>query len=131
MKHKTHQVDFCIVGGGMTGLCAAIAAARHGAQVALIKDAAADVFALDATGTLSIVGIERAWNDRADSANSCSVINEARRNRCARTHRDTRACRTGRFKSDSSIWRVRLTKSTSQETTPTWRACLRVCGSST
>jgi len=33
-----HKVDFCIVGGGMAGLCAAVAAARHGARVALMQD---------------------------------------------------------------------------------------------
>jgi len=38
MKHETHNVDFCIVGGGMTGLCAAVAAARRGVRVALMQD---------------------------------------------------------------------------------------------
>jgi len=38
MKHKTHQVDFCVVGGGLAGMCAAIAAARQGAKVALMQD---------------------------------------------------------------------------------------------
>lgn len=38
MKKITHHVDFCVVGGGMAGLIAAIAAARHGARVALIQD---------------------------------------------------------------------------------------------
>lgn len=38
MREVTHQVDFCVVGGGMAGLIAAIAAARHGAKVALIHD---------------------------------------------------------------------------------------------
>jgi hypothetical protein len=36
--HIPHEVDVCVVGGGMAGLIAAIAAARHGAQVALIHD---------------------------------------------------------------------------------------------
>ena len=38
MKHIEHNADFCIVGGGMAGLCAAIAAARHGAKVVLMQD---------------------------------------------------------------------------------------------
>jgi len=33
-----HEVDVCVVGGGMAGLIAAISAARHGAKVALVHD---------------------------------------------------------------------------------------------
>ncbi len=33
-----NHYDFVVVGGGMTGLCAAIAAARNGAKVALVHD---------------------------------------------------------------------------------------------
>ena len=32
------SVDFCVVGGGIAGMLAAIAAARHGASVALLQD---------------------------------------------------------------------------------------------
>lgn len=38
MREETHQVDFCVVGGGMAGMLAAIAAARHGVKVALVQD---------------------------------------------------------------------------------------------
>ncbi len=38
MKNLTHSFDFCVVGGGMAGLVAALAAARHGAKVALVQD---------------------------------------------------------------------------------------------
>ncbi|MHC4985902.1 MAG: FAD-dependent oxidoreductase [Planctomycetota bacterium] len=38
MRRETHEVDFCVVGGGMAGLIAAVAAARHGATVALLQD---------------------------------------------------------------------------------------------
>ena len=33
-----HEVDFCVVGGGLSGMCAAIAAARHGLKVAIMQD---------------------------------------------------------------------------------------------
>jgi hypothetical protein len=33
-----HKVDLCVVGGGMAGVCAAVAAARHGATVVLMQD---------------------------------------------------------------------------------------------
>ncbi|HHW08566.1 MAG TPA: FAD-dependent oxidoreductase [Firmicutes bacterium] len=35
---KHHKVDLCVVGGGLAGMCAAIAAARHGIKVALMHD---------------------------------------------------------------------------------------------
>jgi hypothetical protein len=38
VKEVRHKVDFCVVGGGLSGMCAAIAAARHGAKVALVHD---------------------------------------------------------------------------------------------
>jgi len=37
-EHKIHEVDFCVVGGGLAGMCAAVAAARHGLRVALMQD---------------------------------------------------------------------------------------------
>ncbi len=38
MKTLQYSTDLCVVGGGMAGLCCAIAAARHGIQVVLIHD---------------------------------------------------------------------------------------------
>ena len=38
MRSITHKVDLCVVGGGLAGMSAAIAAARHGAKVALMQD---------------------------------------------------------------------------------------------
>ncbi len=38
MLRKEHHVDFCVVGGGMSGLCAAVAAARRGIKVAIMQD---------------------------------------------------------------------------------------------
>ncbi|MDL2318115.1 FAD-dependent oxidoreductase [Eubacteriales bacterium OttesenSCG-928-A19] len=39
-KEKQARHSIIVVGGGMTGICAAIAAARHGADVALVQDRA-------------------------------------------------------------------------------------------
>ena len=38
MRTLTYKTDLCVVGGGMAGLCCAIAAARHGTRVVLIQD---------------------------------------------------------------------------------------------
>ncbi len=38
MQTLRHNVDFCVVGGGLAGVSAAVAAARHGVKVALIHD---------------------------------------------------------------------------------------------
>ena len=38
LRQVTLETDFCIVGGGMAGLLAAISAARHGAKVVLMQD---------------------------------------------------------------------------------------------
>jgi hypothetical protein len=37
-KTVFHRVDFCVVGGGLAGLCAAVSAARHGLRVVLMQD---------------------------------------------------------------------------------------------
>ena len=37
-KEIKEKYDFCVVGGGFTGLCAAIAAARGGAKTVLVHD---------------------------------------------------------------------------------------------
>lgn len=38
MRQLEHDVDFCVIGGGMSGLIAAIAAARRGAKTILVQD---------------------------------------------------------------------------------------------
>lgn len=40
MPVESHETDLCIVGGGMAGVCAALAAARQGSKVTLIQDRA-------------------------------------------------------------------------------------------
>jgi len=38
LARQSHEVDFCVVGGGMAGTVAAVAAARRGARVLLMQD---------------------------------------------------------------------------------------------
>ncbi|MBR0277060.1 MAG: FAD-dependent oxidoreductase, partial [Clostridia bacterium] len=38
MKKKDYITDFCVIGGGIAGFCAAISAARHGIKTILIHD---------------------------------------------------------------------------------------------
>lgn len=38
LMKKSRRADVCVVGGGLAGTCAAIAAARHGARVVLMQD---------------------------------------------------------------------------------------------
>ena len=40
MEYKSQRLsaDFCVVGGGLAGLCAALSAARHGAKTVLVQD---------------------------------------------------------------------------------------------
>ena len=38
MRNIQYKTDLCVVGGGMSGLCCAIAAARHGIKVILVQD---------------------------------------------------------------------------------------------
>ncbi len=38
MRNISYSTDLCVVGGGMSGLCCAIAAARHGIKVVLVQD---------------------------------------------------------------------------------------------
>lgn len=38
MRTLNYKTELCVVGGGMAGLCCAIAAARHGTRVVLVKD---------------------------------------------------------------------------------------------
>ena len=38
LPHQTIETDFCVIGGGISGLCAAIAAARHGTRTVLMHE---------------------------------------------------------------------------------------------
>lgn len=38
LRNIAHKTQFCVVGGGLSGICAAVAAARHGISVVLMHD---------------------------------------------------------------------------------------------
>ena len=38
MRKLSYEVDLCVVGGGIAGMCTALAAARHGIKTILIQD---------------------------------------------------------------------------------------------
>ena len=38
MRTLRYDADLCVVGGGLSGLCCAVAAARHGIKVVLVQD---------------------------------------------------------------------------------------------
>ena len=38
MQTITHKVDFCVIGGGLAGMCAAITAARHGIKTLIMHE---------------------------------------------------------------------------------------------
>ena len=38
LKHNIIETEFCVVGGGMAGMLAAISAARHGVKTVLMHD---------------------------------------------------------------------------------------------
>lgn len=38
ISHERHEFDVCVVGGGMAGMCAAIASARNGAKTCIVQD---------------------------------------------------------------------------------------------
>ena len=38
LMRKSHKADLCVIGGGIAGMCAAVAAARNGAKVVLMQD---------------------------------------------------------------------------------------------
>ncbi len=52
MRNQIHKVDFCVVGGGLSGMCAAISAARHGIKVVIIQDR--PVFGGNASGEVRV-----------------------------------------------------------------------------
>ena len=67
MKQEQYSVDFCVIGGGLAGVCAAVVAARQGLEVALIQDRpvlggnASSEVRLWALGATSHLGNNNRW----------------------------------------------------------------------
>ena len=38
LETVNHKVEFCVIGGGLSGLCAAVAAARHGVKTLIMQE---------------------------------------------------------------------------------------------
>ena len=38
LNNKIIETDFCVIGGGISGICAAVSAARNGAKVVLMHE---------------------------------------------------------------------------------------------
>lgn len=77
LREREHRVDVCVVGGGLAGICAAIAAARRGASVLLMQDrpvlggnASSEIrmwvggaYGMRETGLMEEISIENMWRN--------------------------------------------------------------------
>ena len=61
-----HSVDVCIVGGGMTGLCAAIACARRGAKTLIMQDRPMFGGMASSEMRMHILGAQERWTRDGD-----------------------------------------------------------------
>lgn len=77
---EVHEFDLVIIGGGLAGLCAAIAAARHGTKTAIIQDR--PVFGGNASSEIRVVphgcAHSNAWT--GETGIVMEIINEDRAN---------------------------------------------------
>lgn len=76
--HQTIEADVVVVGGGMAGVCAAIAAARNGASVALVQDR--HVLGGNASSEIRmhVVGADRSGGRADTDARESGIIEEIR-----------------------------------------------------
>jgi hypothetical protein len=77
-----HDVDFCVVGGGMAGMFAAVAAARHGARVALVQDRPVLGGNASSEIRMHICGADR--HNRFANLRETGLLEELRLENCAR-----------------------------------------------
>ncbi len=77
-KHtqKTHDADFCVIGGGMAGLCAAITAARHGIKVVIMHDR--PVFGGNASGECRVHICGADVHNRIKNMRETGILEELR-----------------------------------------------------
>ena len=73
MRTIRHEVDVCVVGGGIAGLCAALAAARHGARAILMHER--PVLGGNASSEIR-VGISGAWGSWDRSVRETGIVEE-------------------------------------------------------
>lgn len=74
MKTSVLKADFCVVGGGMSGVCAALAAARNGATVVLIQNRSVLGGNSSSEVRLQMVGADR----RRPGARESGILEELR-----------------------------------------------------
>ena len=65
-----HKVQFCVVGGGLAGMCAAISAARHGIKTLIMQER--PMFGGNASSEV------RMWICGADKCLETGIIEELR-----------------------------------------------------
>ena len=78
INYQDHEFDVCVVGGGMAGMCAAIAAARNGAKTAIVQDR--PVFGGNASSEIRmwICGAHGAHNKEAGILEEIQLENQYR-----------------------------------------------------
>jgi hypothetical protein len=78
LHHELHEFDVCVIGGGMAGMCAAIAAARNGAKTAIVQDR--PVFGGNASSEIRmwICGAHGAHNKEAGLLEEIQLENQYR-----------------------------------------------------
>lgn len=78
VSHRKIDTDVVVIGGGMAGVCAAIAAARNGSQVVLVQDRSVLGGNASSEVRMHIVGADHHGNRRDTDAREGGIIEELR-----------------------------------------------------